>query len=65
MVVSMGKNIIYVDENESNPDDDMNWIQTVRPKFDQECCFNEVGKGNYVNYLAFKTSCEDFSMKVL
>ena len=44
----------------------MNWIQTVRPKFDQECCFNEVGNGKgYLNYLALKTSCEDFSMKVL
>jgi len=64
MVVSMGKNIIYVDENKGNIGGDMNWFQTVRPKFDHQFCFNELGNGHYVKYLASKSICSDFSMNV-
>jgi hypothetical protein len=66
MVVSTSKNIIYVDGDESNPGNDMNRIQTMRPKFDDqlEFCLNEEGNGHYVEYLASKSSCDDFSMNV-
>ena len=64
MVVSTGKNIIYVDDHEGNQGDDMNWTQTVSPKFEDQWCFNEVGNGHYVKYFASKSGCNDFSMNM-
>ena len=60
--VSTGKDKICVDKNESNAGDNMNWIQTVRPKFNREFCFDELGNGDYVKYLVSKSSCDNFSI---
>ena len=65
MVVKVGKNIIYADENESNPGDDMNWNQTVRPKFNHQFILNELGSGCFAKYLVLKSSCHNFSTNVL
>ena len=73
MVVSLGKNIIY--EIQKNSDDNNNWIQTMRPKLipshQFRVCFKVPGasgcntSSQYVKYLASKVICEHFSMNTL
>ena len=58
MVVSSGINIIYVYQDESNVGDERNWVQTMRPKFHRQLCFNEAGNSLPIEYIVSKAICE-------